>query len=97
MLISFVCFIDGAAVLLAKFCFEFLRRKRPREHAKRALGGSIMSLLARGRTAVRECDHIIPLLVGGAHGRFYAAVGQEACDSKGLEGINIRGRWSDAQ
>ena len=56
-----------------------------------------MSLLARGRTAVRECDHIIPLLVGGAHGRFYAAVGQEACDSKGLEGINIRGRWSDAQ
>ena len=72
------------------FCFEFLRQKRPREHAKRALGGSIMSLLARGRTAVRECDPLA--LLGGAHGRFYAAVGQEACDSKGLEGINIRGR-----
>src|SRR6476646_2450255 len=64
---------------------HFAAGHRLAEHRVVAGGRDALLLAAGGGSTVGQRDHVVALLVGGAHGRLDAAVGQEAAQDHRLD------------
>ena len=57
------------------------------EHAERVFEGGLLSLHRGGGAAILQCVHLVPVLVGSAHGALDAAVCKESAKDDVLDSV----------